>query len=87
MPRGSVEATARNFAGANVLPPHGVLRGLWLFNVLPLQVVRGLWLLNAGTVSIAVFLHTMRFKKLLPPRVAFSLYVAMAYASFVGGRI
>jgi hypothetical protein len=46
--------------------------------------VRGLWLLNAGTVSIAVFLHTMRFKKLLPPRTTFSCYLIMAYASFSG---
>ena len=48
--------------------------------------VRGLWLLIAGTVSIAVFLHTMRFKKLLPPRVTFSCYLIMAYASFSGER-
>jgi len=49
--------------------------------------VRGLWLLNAGTVSIAVFLHTMRFKKLLPPRVTFSCYLIMAYASFSGAYV
>lgn len=37
-----------------------------------------MWLLNAGTVSIAVFLHTMRFKRLLPPRLTFTIYVFMA---------
>mmetsp|Transcript_11560 Transcript_11560/g.38007 ORF Transcript_11560/g.38007 Transcript_11560/m.38007 type:complete len:270 (-) Transcript_11560:250-1059(-) len=42
-----------------------------------------LLLLNAGTVSIAVFLHTLRFKKILKPTYAFSLYLAMAYASFL----
>lgn len=31
------------------------------------------------------FLHTLRFKKLLPPRVTFSVYTLMAYASFAGG--
>lgn len=61
------------------------LRFFDLIDAKQLKSVQGLWLLNAGTVSIAVFLHTMRFKKLLPPRVTFSLYVAMAYASFIGG--
>jgi len=42
-----------------------------------------LLLLNAGTVSIAVFLHTLRFKKILKPTHAFSIYLAMAYASFL----
>eukprot|EP00295_Goniomonas_pacifica_P045363 CAMPEP_0175915810 /NCGR_PEP_ID=MMETSP0108-20121206/10512_1 /TAXON_ID=195067 ORGANISM="Goniomonas pacifica, Strain CCMP1869" /NCGR_SAMPLE_ID=MMETSP0108 /ASSEMBLY_ACC=CAM_ASM_000204 /LENGTH=218 /DNA_ID=CAMNT_0017238321 /DNA_START=77 /DNA_END=733 /DNA_ORIENTATION=+ len=40
-------------------------------------------LANAGTVSIAIFLHTLRFKRILPPRVTFSVYVVMAYAPFM----
>lgn len=47
--------------------------------------IRGLWLINCGTVSQAVFLHTLRFKRLMPPRLAFSLYLVMAYATFVVG--
>lgn len=42
-----------------------------------------LLLLNAGTVSIAVFLHTLRFKRILKPTYAFTIYLAMAYASFL----
>ena len=42
-----------------------------------------LLLLNSGTVSIAVFLHTLRFKKIMKPTYAFSAYLAMAYASFL----
>ena len=47
------------------------LRFLGLISPTDMRWVRGLWLLNSGTVSIAVFLHTMRFKRLLPPRVTF----------------
>ena len=44
------------------------------------------WMLlaNCGTVSIAVFLHTLRFKKILNPRLAFSIYVILAYTPFLG---
>ena len=42
-----------------------------------------LFLLNTGTVSIAVFLHTLRFKKKLKPRLAHGIYVVMAYMSFM----
>ena len=44
------------------------------------KFVDGLFLLNVGTVSIAIFLHTLRFKKLLPPRLTFSLYICQIYA-------
>jgi hypothetical protein len=64
---------AKHFMGFHI----NYLRFLGLVAPAEMKWVRGLWLLNAGTVSIAVFLHTMRFKKLLPPRVTFSLYVAM----------
>lgn len=42
--------------------------------------VHGLYLLNAGTVSIGIFLHTLRFKKILPPEFTFSFYLCQAYA-------
>ena len=42
--------------------------------------IRGLFLLNAGTISISVFLHTLRFKKVLPPKLTFSIYLAQIYA-------
>ncbi|GMH54326.1 hypothetical protein TrST_g10523 [Triparma strigata] len=42
-----------------------------------------LFLLNAGTVSFSVFLHTLRFKKLIDPRYAHGIYVFMAYLSFL----
>jgi len=47
-----------------------------------MKFIRGLFLLNGGTVSIAVFLHTLRFKKVLAPRLMFSLYLAQIYATF-----
>eukprot|EP00591_Stephanopyxis_turris_P010306 CAMPEP_0195518584 /NCGR_PEP_ID=MMETSP0794_2-20130614/13258_1 /TAXON_ID=515487 /ORGANISM="Stephanopyxis turris, Strain CCMP 815" /LENGTH=452 /DNA_ID=CAMNT_0040647585 /DNA_START=16 /DNA_END=1371 /DNA_ORIENTATION=- len=47
-----------------------------------MQLIRGMFLLNVGTVSIAVFLHTLRFKKVLAPKFAFSLYLAQIYATF-----
>jgi hypothetical protein len=46
------------------------------------KFLHGLFLLNVGTVSIAVFLHTLRFKKVLPPLLTFSLYLAQIYATF-----
>jgi hypothetical protein len=45
--------------------------------------VRGLYLLNVGTVSISVFLHTLRFKKALPPTLTFSIYLGQIYCSFL----
>lgn len=48
------------------------------------QVIRGLFLLNLGTVSLAVFLHTLRFKKVLPAKFTFSLYLAQIYLTFSG---
>ena len=47
-----------------------------------MKFIRGLFLLNAGTVSIAVFLHTLRFKKVLPPRLTFSIYITQIYLTF-----
>ncbi len=47
-----------------------------------LKFIRGLFLLNAGTVSIAVFLHTLRFKKVLPPRLTFGIYLTQIYFTF-----
>jgi hypothetical protein len=42
----------------------------------------GLALLNVGTVSIAVFLHTLRFRKVLPAKFTFSVYLGQIYATF-----
>jgi hypothetical protein len=42
----------------------------------------GMALLNVGTVSIAVFLHTLRFRKVLPAKFTFSVYLAQIYATF-----
>ena len=33
--------------------------------------------------SIAVFLHTLRFKKIVNPKISFGIYVTMAYMSFL----
>jgi len=45
-----------------------------------MKLIRGMFLLNVGTVSISIFLHTLRFKKVLPPRLTFSLYILQIYA-------
>ena len=45
-----------------------------------LKFTHGLYLLNAGTVSIGVFLHTLRFKKILPPEFTFTFYLCQIYA-------
>jgi hypothetical protein len=42
----------------------------------------GLLLLNIGTVSLALFLHTLCFKKVLPGRFTFSIYLLQIYATF-----
>jgi hypothetical protein len=42
----------------------------------------GMYLLNLGTVSISIFLHTLRFKKVLPAKLTFSLYLMQIYATF-----
>jgi hypothetical protein len=47
------------------------------------KFVHGLFLLNVGTVSISVFLHTLRFKKVLPPRFTMSFYLAQIYLTFL----
>lgn len=47
-----------------------------------LVFVHGLYLLNAGTCSIGVFLHTLRFKKILPAWFTFSFYLCQIYATF-----
>jgi hypothetical protein len=39
-------------------------------------------LLNTGTVSLSVFLHTLRFKKVLPAKFTMSLYLGQIYLSF-----
>ena len=44
------------------------------------KVLHGMYLLNLGTVSIAIFLHTLRFRKILPPKLTFSIYLLQIYA-------
>jgi len=44
-----------------------------------MRFIQGVHLLNTGTVAIAMFLHTLRFKKILPPKFAFSFYVVQIY--------
>jgi hypothetical protein len=44
------------------------------------KVLHGMYLLNLGTVSIAIFLHTLRFKKILPAKLTFSIYLLQIYA-------
>ena len=46
------------------------------------RFVHGLFLLNVGTVSLAMFLHTLRFKKVLPPRFTMSFYLGQIYLTF-----
>jgi len=46
------------------------------------KFLNGLYLLNEGTVSLAMFLHTLRFKKVLPPRVTMAIYLAQIYLTF-----
>ncbi|CAB9504090.1 expressed unknown protein [Seminavis robusta] len=47
-----------------------------------MRFMQGLHLLNTGTVAIAMFLHTLRFKKILPAKFTFSFYIAQVYATF-----
>lgn len=44
------------------------------------KFLHGLYLLNLGTISIAIFLHTLRFKKVLPAKLTFSIYLLQIYA-------
>lgn len=48
------------------------------------KFVNGMFLLNVGTVSLAMFLHTLRFRKVLPPRFTFTVYLGQIYATFSG---
>lgn len=45
------------------------------------KLLRGCLLLNIGTVSIAVFLHTLRFRKVFPGVLTFSIYLGQIYAT------
>jgi hypothetical protein len=44
------------------------------------KFLKGMFLLNLGTVSIAIFLHTLRFRKVLPAKLTFSIYLLQIYA-------
>jgi hypothetical protein len=47
------------------------------------KLLHGMMLLNAGTVSLSIFLHTLRFKKVLPPILTFSVYLVQIYLTFL----
>jgi len=47
------------------------------------KVIHGMLLLNAGTVSLSVFLHTLRFKRVLPAKFTMTVYLAQIYLSFM----
>lgn len=76
-----------SFFGAQQLPCSPGFNYLFFLGVVSPDDMRKwgtpLFLLNTGTVSIAIFLHTLRFKKLMRPRHSFLTYLAMAYASFL----
>jgi hypothetical protein len=60
-----------------------LVNSLWLLKATtPEQskFLKGMFLLNLGTVSIAIFLHTLRFKKVLPAKLTFSIYLLQIYA-------
>lgn len=42
--------------------------------------IKGMYTLNLGTLSIGIFLHTLRFKGVLPGKLTFSLYLLQIYA-------
>jgi hypothetical protein len=47
------------------------------------QLLNGILLLNIGTSSLAVFLHTLRFRKVLPPLLTFSIYLIQIWLTFI----
>ena len=53
---------------------------LGVYSDADMRFIRGLYILNMGTVSLPVFLHTLRFKKILRPRLSFGIYLSQAYA-------
>lgn len=46
-------------------------------------MVQGMLWLNTGTVSLSIFLHTLRFKKVLPPKLTMSVYLVQIYLTFL----
>lgn len=47
------------------------------------SLINGMLLLNAGTVSLSIFLHTLRFKKVLPAKLTMSIYLGQIYLTFM----
>jgi hypothetical protein len=45
--------------------------------------INGMLLLNTGTVSLSIFLHTLRFKNVLPAKLTMSIYLAQIYLTFM----
>ena len=52
---------------------------LGLMDAENMKFLQGIHLLNTGTVAIAMFLHTLRFKKILPAKFTFGFYIAQIY--------
>eukprot|EP00529_Nitzschia_sp_RCC80_P018820 CAMPEP_0113496906 /NCGR_PEP_ID=MMETSP0014_2-20120614/30359_1 /TAXON_ID=2857 /ORGANISM="Nitzschia sp." /LENGTH=507 /DNA_ID=CAMNT_0000390835 /DNA_START=126 /DNA_END=1646 /DNA_ORIENTATION=+ /assembly_acc=CAM_ASM_000159 len=46
------------------------------------KFIKGMYTLNLGTLSIGIFLHTLRFKGVLPGKLTFSIYLLQIYATF-----
>ena len=46
-------------------------------------MIQGMLWLNTGTVSLSIFLHTLRFKKVLPPKFTMSVYLVQIYLTFM----
>ena len=44
------------------------------------KFIKGMYTLNLGTLSIGIFLHTLRFKGVLPGKLTFSIYLLQIYA-------
>jgi predicted heme/steroid binding protein len=47
------------------------------------RLLQFMMLANAGTVSISVFLHTLKFKSKLSPKVAMSIYLMILYTPVI----
>jgi len=54
------------------------------FNADQMKILHFMTLANCGTVSIAIFLHTLRFKKLIEPKLGYGIYTILAYTPYYG---
>jgi hypothetical protein len=47
------------------------------------KLLQLMMLANAGTISISIFLHTLKFKNKLSPKVAHSIYLMLVFSPFI----